>query len=136
MLKGVFRMDYISAKEAAIKWSITQRRVEALCVNGQVHGVERVGNMWLIPKSADKPIDGRTKAAKQLNKPMEYALTLEPERVIEMVNGTMAIEFTPLTDEDRGRLRTILNGEVTADEVVRQLVAKHRRSADAGRIRV
>ena len=129
-------MDYISAKEAAINWGITQRRVEVLCLNGQVHNAERIGNMWLIPKNAEKPIDGRTKAAKQQHKPLEYALTLETERVIGMVNGTMAIENMPLTDEDRGRLRTIMHGEITADEMVRQLVTKHRRSEDAGRIRV
>jgi len=129
-------MDYISAKETARKWGITQRRVEALCLNGQVHGVERIGNMWLIPKSAVKPIDGRTKAAKQQKKPQEYRLALDTDRVIGMVNGTMAIENMPLTNEDRGRLRAVFIGEVTADEMVRQLIAKHRRSADAGFIRV
>lgn len=129
-------MDYISTREAAEKWGITQRRVEALCVNAQVQGAERVSNMWLIPKNATKPIDGRTKAAKQYKKSMEYALALDTERIIEMVNGTMAIESMPLTDDDRGRLRTVLRGEVTADEMVRQLVAKHRRSADAGQLRV
>ena len=59
-------MDYISAKEAAGKWGITQRRVEALCLNGQVNGVERIGSMWLIPKNTEKPIDGRSKTAKHL----------------------------------------------------------------------
>ena len=58
-------MDYISAMEVSKKWGITQRRVEVLCMNGQVQGVERVGNMWLIPKNAEKQIDGRTKTAKQ-----------------------------------------------------------------------
>jgi hypothetical protein len=57
-------MDYIGAREAAEHWGITQRRVEALCVSGRVYGAERIGKMWLIPKSAPKPIDGRTKAAK------------------------------------------------------------------------
>ena len=118
-------MDFISAKEAAGKWGISQRRVEVLCLNGQVHGVERMGSMWLIPKSAEKPIDGRTKAAKQKKKTPEYRLALDPDRVIGMVNGTMAIENMPLTNEDKGRLRAILNGEMTADEMVRQLVAKH-----------
>jgi len=129
-------MDYISAREAAALWAVTQRRVQALCENGQVCGAERVGNMWLIPKPAQKPIDGRTKAAKLQNRPVEYVLPLETERVIEMVNGTMAIENMPLTDEDRGRLRKIMRGEVTADEMARQLVEKHRRSADAGLLRV
>jgi hypothetical protein len=129
-------MDYISAKDAGEKWGITQRRVEALCLNGRVRGAARVSNMWLIPKSSEKPIDGRTKAARRQKKRLEHANTLETNRVIEKGNGTMAIESMPLTDEDRGRLRSILLGEVTADEMVRQLVAKHRRSADDGRLRV
>ena len=129
-------MDYISAKETAEKWNITQRRVEVLCANGQVQGSERVGNMWLIPKGAAKPMDGRTKAAKQRKKPIEYVLTLDMERTIEMVNSTMAMEDMPLTDDDRSRLRAILRGEVKANEIVRQLVEKHRRNADAELLRV
>ena len=129
-------MDYISAKETAKKWGITQRRVEVLCLNGQVRGVERVGNMWLIPKGAAKPIDGRTKAAKRQKKPIKYILTLDTERVIGMVNSTMAMEGMPLTDEDRGRLRTVLSCDATADDIVRQLVIKHRRNANAGLLRI
>ena len=53
-------MDYISAKEAAILWGITQRRVAILCSEGRITGAEMLGNMWLIPKSAKKPTDGRT----------------------------------------------------------------------------
>jgi hypothetical protein len=124
-------MDYISTKEAAGKWKITQRRVEALCQNRQICNVERIGNTWLIPKGAVKPIDGRTKTAKQQKKTLEYQYTLNPDFVIEMVNGTMAIEGMPLTEEDRVRLRTVILGEVTADEMVRLLVSKHKRSAHA-----
>ena len=125
-------MDFMSAKEAAAKWGISQRRVEVLCLNGQVHGVERIGSMWIIPKSAKKPIDGRTKAAKQTKNPPESKLTFDTDRIIGMVNGTMAIEYMPLTSEDKERLRTVINGEFSADEMVQQLVTKHRRSADAG----
>jgi len=124
-------MDYIGAKEAAVKWGITQRRVEVLCLNGQVHGVERIGSMWLIPKNAEKPMDGRIKAAKQQKKQSEYKLTLDTDCVIGMVNGTMAIEHMPLTDEDKERSRAVFSGEVTADEMVRLLITKHKRSADA-----
>lgn len=53
-------MDYISAHDAAIKWNISQRRVAILCAEMRIEGAARVGNMWLIPKSAEKPIDGRT----------------------------------------------------------------------------
>lgn len=52
-------MDFITAKEAAKIWGITQRRVAILCSENRIDGVEFVGNMWLIPKSAQKPEDGR-----------------------------------------------------------------------------
>jgi len=57
-------MEWITAKEAAILWGITSRRVQILCDTGKVKGAQKLGNMWLIPKGAQKPIDGRTKAAK------------------------------------------------------------------------
>lgn len=56
-------MDYISAKETAVKWNISQRRVAALCSEGRVIGAVFVGNTWIIPHNATKPIDARTKEA-------------------------------------------------------------------------
>lgn len=53
-------MNYISAKEAAEKWNISQRRVSILCAEGRVPEASMVGNMWLIPKDAVKPADGRS----------------------------------------------------------------------------
>jgi hypothetical protein len=59
-------MEYITPKQAGEVWGITERRVQVLCVNGRVQGAERLGGkVWLIPKDVPKPIDGRTKEAKQ-----------------------------------------------------------------------
>ena len=52
-------MKYISAKEAAEKWGISQRRVSSLCAENRIIDAQRVGNMWIIPESANKPVDGR-----------------------------------------------------------------------------
>ena len=57
-------LDWMTPQQAAEKWGITDRRIQALCTNGQIDGAIRLGRGWLIPKSALKPIDGRTKAAK------------------------------------------------------------------------
>ncbi len=57
-------MDLISTKDAAAKWDITQRRVIVLCSEGRIPGAQIVGNSWVIPKRAKKPIDARTKEAK------------------------------------------------------------------------
>ena len=54
-------LEWISAEQAADKWGITARRVQALCKNGQVDGVVRLGRAWLIPKDTPKPPDGRYK---------------------------------------------------------------------------
>lgn len=52
-------MDYITAQEAAEKWGISRRRVQILCVEGRIAGAVKKANLWLIPKSVEKPIDGR-----------------------------------------------------------------------------
>lgn len=53
-------MEYISAKEAADKWGISQRRVAVLCSEGRIDNATMVGNMWLIPITAEKPLDARS----------------------------------------------------------------------------
>ena len=50
---------YISAKEAAKKWGISERRVRILCSEGRVDGVIRSSWAWNIPADAPKPGDGR-----------------------------------------------------------------------------
>ena len=60
-------MNYISAKETATKWNISQRRVATLCSEGRVIGAMFVGNSWVIPCDAVKPMDARTKAASLIN---------------------------------------------------------------------
>ena len=58
-------MDYLSAPQAAEKWGISERRVQILCSENRIPGVSKLGYMWLIPKNAEKPIDGRTKRGKE-----------------------------------------------------------------------
>ena len=58
-------MEYMSAPQAAEKWGISERRVQILCSESRIPGVSKLGYMWLIPKNAEKPIDGRTKRGKE-----------------------------------------------------------------------
>ncbi|MBQ4153850.1 MAG: hypothetical protein IJE01_01455 [Clostridia bacterium] len=57
-------MEYLNITETAEKWGISPRRLQTLCANGKVKGATRFGKAWMIPKTAQKPIDGRTKASK------------------------------------------------------------------------
>ena len=52
-------MDYMTTKQAAKIWQISDRRVLQYCNDGRIEGAEKMGNTWLIPKTAEKPADGR-----------------------------------------------------------------------------
>lgn len=54
-------MNYLSVAQTAEKWEMTPRRVQVLCNQGRIEGAQRVGNVWTIPETALKPIDGRKK---------------------------------------------------------------------------
>ena len=54
-------MDYMTLKEAAEKWGVTPRRVNYYCTADRIPGAVKMAGVWLIPKNAEKPIDGRTK---------------------------------------------------------------------------
>ena len=51
---------FMTAGEAAVKWNISHRRVIALCSENRIAGVATLGNMYIIPADAEKPVDGRT----------------------------------------------------------------------------
>ena len=57
-------MDYMTLKEAGQKWNITPRQVNYLWSGGRIPSAVKMAGVWLIPKAAEKPIDGRTKQGK------------------------------------------------------------------------
>ena len=52
--------EYIYAPAATKKWGV-------LCEDGRISGVAKFSRMWLIPKDASKPTDGRIKGRKEGN---------------------------------------------------------------------
>ena len=57
--------EYMTAQEAAECWEISVRRVQRLCKENRIEGVLNVNRVWLIPKTAKKPADGRYKINKE-----------------------------------------------------------------------
>ena len=57
-------MEYLKIKEVAQKWEISPRAVQILCADGRVEGAVRFGRVWMIPKNAQRPVDGRSKAGR------------------------------------------------------------------------
>lgn len=60
--------EYISTSEAAKKWKLSRRRTTTLCSEGRVPNAIFVGDRWLIPSDAEKPVDARIKSGKYIKK--------------------------------------------------------------------
>ena len=56
---------YISVKEAAEKWGISERRIQKLCGGSRIEGVARFGHAWMIPRDAGKPADLRRREKRE-----------------------------------------------------------------------
>ena len=52
-------LQYMSCRDAAERWNISQRRVSVLCSENRIPNVAMLGNMWIIPINAEKPTDAR-----------------------------------------------------------------------------
>jgi len=60
--------EYMTVQEAAKKWNLSERRVQKLCAEDRIDGIVHLSRVWLIPKEAEKPADGRKKENK--NRPL------------------------------------------------------------------
>lgn len=54
-------MDYMTLREASEKWGISARQINYYCVEDRLPGAVKMAGVWLIPKEAEKPQDGRYK---------------------------------------------------------------------------
>jgi len=61
-------MEFLTAKQAAELWGISDRRVAILCEQGRIDGVTKAGGVWLLPPDAKKPMDARIKSGKYIKK--------------------------------------------------------------------
>lgn len=80
-------LSYMFAKEAAEKWNISQRRVSVLASENRINGAMMVGNMWIIPSNAEKPIDKRLSVDVVSTTKTSFEITIE-----EMVSQTFLVE--------------------------------------------
>lgn len=104
---------YISVKEAAEKWGISDRRVRALCSEGKISGAVRHGRAWQIPADAVKPEDGRLKSAPNLLAVIDRKKTELDQRrpltegEIARLNEEFTIEYTYNSNAIEGNSLTL-----------------------------
>ncbi len=92
-------MDYITAKQAAEKWRITDRQVRILCAAGKIKDAKHAGRSWLIPADAPKPEDGRVNRFRN-NKFNELLSRIDEKRAaLDNLRPLTAGETARLKDE-------------------------------------
>ncbi len=103
---------FMTVKQAAEKWGISDRRIRVLCSEGKIAGVYQEGRGWRIPVDAVKPADGRYKSKENILQQIDRkkseldrkrpltegeAARLNEEFVVEYTYNTNAIEGNTLT---------------------------------------
>ena len=58
-------MDYMTLREASEKWGISTRQINYYCTEDRIPGAVKVAGVWLLPKEAEKPVDGRTRQGRK-----------------------------------------------------------------------
>ena len=59
--EGKLKMKYITTKEAADNWNISEGRIRKLARGARIPDAIKIGTSWNIPENASKPIDRRIK---------------------------------------------------------------------------
>ena len=103
---------FMTVKQAAEKWSLSDRRIRVLCAEGKISGAYQEGRGWKIPVDAVKPADGRYKSKESIlsqidrkkaeldnRRPLTEgeAARLNEEFLVEYTYNSNAIEGNTLT---------------------------------------
>lgn len=104
---------YITVKQAAEKWGISDRRVRILCSEGKISGAYQEGRAWKIPYDATKPTDGRYKNKESIIPIIEDKLEVLGKRrhltegELERLNEEFLIEYTYNSNAIEGNTLTL-----------------------------
>lgn len=104
---------YITVKQTAEKWGISDRRVRILCSEGKIPGAYQEGRGWKIPYDATKPTDGRYKIKESLIPIIESKLELLKKRrpltegEMERLNEEFLTEYTYNSNAIEGNTLTL-----------------------------
>lgn len=103
---------FMTVKQAAEKWGISDRRIRVLCSEGKIPGAFQEGRGWKIPADAEKPTDGRYRSKESVllridrkkkeldgRRPLTEgeAARLNEEFIVEYTYNSNAIEGNTLT---------------------------------------
>lgn len=82
---------YLSLREMAEKWGVSERRINQYCTQGRIPGAQKFGKSWAIPEDARKPEDPRRSRNKVPARPIP-----QPEELMA-TPALMPLMNTPFT---------------------------------------
>ena len=104
---------YMTVKDAAEKWGVSDRRIRVLCADGRIPGAYQEGRGWNIPSDARKPSDGRFRSREsvlaQIDRKMEELAGKRPltEGELERLNEEFTVEYTYNSNAIEGNTLTL-----------------------------
>lgn len=104
---------FITVKQAAEKWGISDRRIRTLCAEGKIAGAYQEGRSWKIPLDAKKPEDGRHKSKESIFEQIDRKkLELDKRRPLtegelERLNEEFIVEYTYNSNAIEGNTLTL-----------------------------
>lgn len=104
---------FMTVKQAAEKWGISDRRIRVLCAEGKIPGAYQEGRGWKIPVDAEKPADGRYRSKEsvlsridQKKKELDSRRPLT-EGEVARLNEEFIVEYTYNSNAIEGNTLTL-----------------------------
>ncbi|MBQ3182959.1 MAG: Fic family protein [Clostridia bacterium] len=104
---------FMTVKQAAEKWGISDRRIRVLCSEGKIPGAYQEGRGWKIPADSEKPADGRYRSKEsfisridQKKKELDGRRPLT-EGEIARLNEEFIVEYTYNSNAIEGNTLTL-----------------------------
>ena len=118
---------YISVNDAATKFNISKRRIQTLCEQGRISGANMINGVWLIPETAPKPIDDRSKKVDDCQ--LTFFDTPIKTYTVDDICKELSISMATAKNWMRlGKITPDVGGQMFSQEYVTKFIAEIRSS--------
>ncbi len=104
---------FMTVKQAAEQWGISDRRIRVLCAEGKIPGAYQEGRGWKIPTDAEKSADGRYKSKESVLEQIDRKkIALDNRRPLtagemERLHEEFTVEYTYNSNAMEGNTLTL-----------------------------
>lgn len=125
-------MGYITLKQAAELWNISERRIRRLIQENRIDGALKIGNAWNIPEETSKPMDKRYKMEEDrfiIDVPSDFLKELDekkqkldskrplPKETLKSLEENFKLEWTYNSNAIEGNTLTLKETKVVLDGI-------------------